>query len=120
VSQAADSAAGPAVGIVANPLAGKDIRRLTSGATPISDAVKIGAIRRAVVGAIEGGAELHRAAWKAGIVDRVRLYLCPVTLGRGGVPWMPDARFSLAALGPVRTRCLGADVLLEADVQRFD
>lgn len=57
MSQAADSAAGPAVGIVANPLAGKDIRRLTSGATPISDAVKIGAIRRAVVGAIEGGAE---------------------------------------------------------------
>ncbi len=69
---------------------------------------------------IEGGAEVHRAAWKAGIVDRVRLYLCPVTLGREGVPWMADARFSLAALGPVRTRCLGADVLLEADVQRFD
>ncbi len=57
MSQAADSAAGPAVGIVANPLAGKDVRRLTSGATPVSDAVKIGAIRRAVVGAIEGGAE---------------------------------------------------------------
>ena len=69
---------------------------------------------------IEGGAELHRAAWKAGIVDRVRLYLCPVTLGREGVPWMPGSRFSLAALGPVRTRCLGGDVLLEADVQRFD
>ena len=69
---------------------------------------------------IEGGAELHRAAWRAGIVDRVRLYLCPVTLGPAGVPWMADARFSLAALGPVRTRCLGADVLLEADVQRFD
>ncbi|WP_419915576.1 NAD(+)/NADH kinase [Candidatus Poriferisodalis sp.] len=50
-------AAGPAVGIVANPLAGKDVRRLTSGATPVSDAVKIGAIRRAVVGAVEGGAE---------------------------------------------------------------
>ena len=33
-----------AVGIVANPLAGKDLRRLTSGATPVSDAVKIGAI----------------------------------------------------------------------------
>ena len=50
-------AAGPTVGIVANPLAGKDVRRLTSGATPVSDAVKIGAIRRAVVGAFEGGAE---------------------------------------------------------------
>ena len=47
---------GNAVGIVANPLAGKDLRRLTSGATPVSDAVKIGAIRRAVVGAVEGGA----------------------------------------------------------------
>ena len=47
----------PTVGIVANPMAGKDVRRLTSGAIPISDAVKIGAIRRAVVGAIEGGAE---------------------------------------------------------------
>ena len=50
-------AAGPTVGIVANPLAGKDVRRLISGATPVSDAVKIGAIRRAVVGAFEGGAE---------------------------------------------------------------
>ena len=49
-------ASGPAVGIIANPLAGKDVRRLTSGATPVSDAVKIGAIRRAVVGAFEGGA----------------------------------------------------------------
>ena len=57
---AADSGVGTAgcavVGIVANPLAGKDVRRLTSGATPVSDAVKIGAIRRAVVGAWEGGA----------------------------------------------------------------
>lgn len=50
-------AAGPVVGIVANPLAGKDVRRLTSGASPISDSVKIGVIRRAVVGAFEGGAE---------------------------------------------------------------
>ncbi|WP_419931862.1 NAD(+)/NADH kinase [Candidatus Poriferisodalis sp.] len=49
-------AAGYVVGIVANPLAGKDVRRLTSGATPVSDAVKIGVIRRAVVGAFEGGA----------------------------------------------------------------
>ncbi len=45
------------VGIVANPLAGKDARRLTSGAMPVSDAVKISTIRRTVVGAIEGGAE---------------------------------------------------------------
>ena len=69
---------------------------------------------------IEGGAEVHRAAWTAGIVDRVRLYVCPVTLGTAGVPWMADARFSLAGVGRVRTRCLGGDVLWEADVQRSD
>ena len=69
---------------------------------------------------IEGGAMVHRAAWTAGIVDRVCLYLCPVILGPAGVPWMTDARFSLAALDRARTRCLGDDVLWEADVQRID
>ena len=44
------------VGVIANPHAGKDIRRLVSHASPTSDAAKIGMIRRAVVGAIEGGA----------------------------------------------------------------
>lgn len=69
---------------------------------------------------IEGGAEVHRAAWAAGIVDRVRLYVCPVTLGAAGVPWMADAGFSPPGLGRARTRCLGGDVLWEADVQRSD
>ena len=69
---------------------------------------------------LEGGAVLHRAAWIAGVVDRVRLYVAPVVLGRAGVPWMLDGRFSFAALVSHRTRCLGEDVLLEADVQRFD
>ncbi len=69
---------------------------------------------------IEGGAEVHRAAWAAGIVDRVRLYLCPVALGPDGVPWMAPGRGPLTALGPARTRCLGDDVLWEADVQRTD
>ena len=69
---------------------------------------------------VEGGAELYRAIWMAGVVDRVRLYVAPVVLGRTGVPWMPDGRFSFAALVASRTRYLGEDVLLEADVQRFD
>lgn len=46
----------PAVGIVANPAAGKDIRRLVSAASPVSDMAKVGIIRRAAIGAIEGGA----------------------------------------------------------------
>lgn len=45
------------VGIVVNPLAGKDIRRLVSNASPVSDASKVGMVRRAVTGAVEGGAE---------------------------------------------------------------
>ena len=69
---------------------------------------------------LEGGAVLHRAAWAAGVVDRVRLYVAPVVLGPTGVRWMPAGRFSFVALAGRRTRCLGEDVLLEADVQRFD
>ncbi len=53
-----DIASTPAtVGVIANPLAGKDIRRLVAEASPTSDMAKIGIVRRAVIGAIEGGAE---------------------------------------------------------------
>ena len=68
---------------------------------------------------LEGGAVLHGAAWAAGVVDRVRLYVAPVVLGGAGVRWMPDERFAFAALTGCRTRCVGEDVLLEADVQRI-
>ncbi len=46
----------PTVGIVANPLAGKDIRRLVAEASPTSDMAKVGIVRRAIIGAVEGGA----------------------------------------------------------------
>lgn len=45
------------VGIIVNPHAGKDIRRLVSAAGQTSDAVKISIMRRVAVGAIEQGAE---------------------------------------------------------------
>jgi predicted polyphosphate/ATP-dependent NAD kinase len=45
------------VGVIINPHAGKDIRRLVSAAGQTSDAVKIGIVRRAVVGALEQGAQ---------------------------------------------------------------
>ena len=44
------------VGIVVNPHAGKDIRRLVSHASPTTDAAKIGVVRRTIVGALEAGA----------------------------------------------------------------
>ena len=40
------------VGVIANPAAGKDIRRLVSYATHTSDAHKVGQIQRAVLGAL--------------------------------------------------------------------
>lgn len=69
---------------------------------------------------LEGGGQLHQAVWEAGVVDRVRLYIAPVTLGSTGVPWVSSSRLSIAALGGGRSRYLGPDLLLEADVQRFD
>jgi len=61
-----------AVGVVVNPLAGKDIRRLVSSATHTSDGSKIGTVRRAVIAAVEAGAtrvlvaaDPHRLAERA-------------------------------------------------------
>jgi ATP-NAD kinase N-terminal domain len=44
------------VGVIVNPLAGKDVRRLVTAASHTSDAVKIGIVRRAVIAALECGA----------------------------------------------------------------
>jgi predicted polyphosphate/ATP-dependent NAD kinase len=67
-----------AVGVVVNPLAGKDIRRLVASASHTSDASKIGTVRRAVVAAVESGAtrvlvagDPHRLAERA--VDGLEL-----------------------------------------------
>jgi len=44
------------VGVIVNPLAGKDIRRLVSAASHTSDTAKIGIVRRVVSAAAEAGA----------------------------------------------------------------
>jgi hypothetical protein len=48
---------GGAIGVIVNPLAGKDIRRLVASASHTSDASKIGTVRRAVIAAAESGAD---------------------------------------------------------------
>ncbi len=45
-----------AVGVIVNPLAGKDIRRLVAQASHTPDTAKIGIVRRAVIAAAESGA----------------------------------------------------------------
>ena len=76
------------VGVIINPHAGKDIRRLVSAAGQTSDAVKIGIVRRAVVGALEQGArrvllssDTHQLAERAveGLVGPIEFVESPLT-----------------------------------------
>lgn len=45
------------IGVIANPAAGKDVRRLVAHAAPVADGTKVGMLRRLLVGAVEGGAD---------------------------------------------------------------
>ncbi len=76
------------VGVIINPHAGKDIRRLVSAAGQTSDAVKIGIVRRVVVGALEQGiarillsSDTHQLAERAveGLDGPIELVESPLT-----------------------------------------
>jgi diaminohydroxyphosphoribosylaminopyrimidine deaminase/5-amino-6-(5-phosphoribosylamino)uracil reductase len=73
---------------------------------------------------LEGGPALHQAAWDAGVVDFVQLYIAPVTLAdprapsRPGLPVALGRDISVAALLESTTRMLGPDVLIEGYVHR--
>lgn len=69
---------------------------------------------------LEGGAVLHEAAWKAGVVDRVRVYVAPHVLGPDAMPWVPAPVCSLSELRGIEARPLGEDVLIEGHVHRAD
>jgi diaminohydroxyphosphoribosylaminopyrimidine deaminase/5-amino-6-(5-phosphoribosylamino)uracil reductase len=69
---------------------------------------------------IEGGPELHRAAWDEQIVDRVQLFVAPKIVGPAGVPWLPIDVLPLARLLETRAQPVGDDVLIEGYVHRPD
>jgi len=64
---------------------------------------------------LEGGAAVHRAAWDEGLVDFVRLYVAPLELGPGAVPF-GIARVSLEGLQNRRVSSIGDDELIEGYV----
>jgi predicted polyphosphate/ATP-dependent NAD kinase len=79
------------VGVIVNPVAGKDIRRLVTSASHTSDSVKIGIVRRTVIAAFEAGAQRvlvaddpHRLGRRAvdGLDGRVHTLDEPVTGSR--------------------------------------
>lgn len=92
----------------------------------VDSAVSVGvAVRRLVEHGIssllvEGGARLHAAAWDAGVVDCVQLFVTPRFLGPGAVPWLPPTQVSVGALGDTSAMPIGEDVAIEGYVHRFD
>jgi predicted polyphosphate/ATP-dependent NAD kinase len=55
-----------AVGIIVNPWAGKDVRRLHAATGHTPDAAKIGIVRRIAVAALDAGADRVYAAGDSG------------------------------------------------------
>jgi diaminohydroxyphosphoribosylaminopyrimidine deaminase/5-amino-6-(5-phosphoribosylamino)uracil reductase len=65
---------------------------------------------------LEGGPTLQSAAWEAGVVDCVHLYVAPVSLGTSGVKWLPTE--ILSTLVETREQQLGVDTFTEGYVHR--
>jgi diaminohydroxyphosphoribosylaminopyrimidine deaminase/5-amino-6-(5-phosphoribosylamino)uracil reductase len=96
-----------------------------AGATvvPVEDASLAGSLRllpeldiQSLV--LEGGAAVHRAAWEEGVVDYVQLYITPVGLCPGGVPFLDGVSFTTDALELPQVRPLGPDTVIEGYVHR--
>jgi diaminohydroxyphosphoribosylaminopyrimidine deaminase/5-amino-6-(5-phosphoribosylamino)uracil reductase len=69
---------------------------------------------------LEGGVALQAAAWKAGLVDAVHLYVAPMTLGENAVSWLDAETVSIASLIDRRVMPLGPDVFMEGYVHGID
>jgi diaminohydroxyphosphoribosylaminopyrimidine deaminase/5-amino-6-(5-phosphoribosylamino)uracil reductase len=91
---------------------------VTFGAPDLGSALRqlLAADIRSLV--IEGGAAMHAAAWDAGVVDSVHMYVGPMVLGPAGIPFLEGASFSLTGLDNLTVTPLGPDVLFEGYVHR--
>ena len=65
---------------------------------------------------LEGGPTLQSAAWQAGVVDCVHLYVAPLKLGSAGVKWLPTG--ILSTLVETREEQLGTDRFTAGYVHR--
>jgi len=67
---------------------------------------------------VEGGPVLHKAFWRAGLVDRVELFVSPTAVGSDGLEWsaLPDG--SIASLDELTAGPVGDDVRIEGYVHR--
>ncbi len=65
---------------------------------------------------VEGGPALHEAFWRAGLVDRVELFVSTAAIGSGGVQWGALPTGSIASLVELTARPVGDDVRIEGFV----
>jgi diaminohydroxyphosphoribosylaminopyrimidine deaminase / 5-amino-6-(5-phosphoribosylamino)uracil reductase len=65
---------------------------------------------------LEGGSEVHAAAWDEDLVDLVSIYVCPRVIGAGGVPFIGGRAFDAKTLIDRREERLGPDTLIEGYV----
>lgn len=118
-------AAGPVIIVTTPAAARQDVIRQRlerSGAAVIvtDGTVKAGlralAERGVLSVLLEGGPELHAAAWDEGVVDFVRLYVAPKVMGASGVKFLRDRRLPPTSLVNRRVEPIGLDVLIEGYV----
>jgi diaminohydroxyphosphoribosylaminopyrimidine deaminase/5-amino-6-(5-phosphoribosylamino)uracil reductase len=112
-------------GIAGNPRRASDLERAGAELEPITtgtlpDALFRLAERHIVSLLVEGGLKLHTAAWSAGLVDAVHLYVAPVALGTDGVSWLAPDVVAFASLFDRRIVPLGVDVFKEGYVHGVD
>jgi diaminohydroxyphosphoribosylaminopyrimidine deaminase/5-amino-6-(5-phosphoribosylamino)uracil reductase len=69
---------------------------------------------------LEGGNGLYRAAWDAGMIDRVLLLVAPSIIGPAGVPFLPDRPLASFLRHRRRVEPCGRDVLIQGDVHGVD
>jgi diaminohydroxyphosphoribosylaminopyrimidine deaminase/5-amino-6-(5-phosphoribosylamino)uracil reductase len=88
--------------------------------TPAEALAALGA-RRITSLLVEGGAELAAGLLRAGLVDAIALFAAPLLLGGDGRPLLGplgiDGLADAPRLRDLRTRAVGPDVLLEAELR---
>ena len=98
--------------------AGAQLEPIPQGMLPEAFS-RLGA-RQIVSLVLEGGVTLQAAAWAAGLVDAVHLYVAPLRLGQDAVSWLETDTVSIASLVDRRVVPLGPDVFMEGYVHGID
>ena len=107
------SRAGAQIEFVERPNAG-----VANDAGFIAAALRALARRNIMAMTLEGGPTLQQSFWRAGLVDRVDLFVSPHALGTDGVEWGGLPGGSVVFLHELSAAPIGADVRIEGYVHR--